>query len=388
MILRLIERGARRVARRGMLAARAGFLRMTHASGLVAREFDPSSIRRILAVRLDRLGDLVLTLPALDDLAVAYPNAHRVVMVPPAHAPLLRGRTTLHRVVVAEHDGDVSALALKIAAVEPDLAIDFSPIDDLRAARAMALARVPARVGLAGGGREVYFTKTTSPGHRSRPLTELNGLVVGAVGGTPSTDAPFIEIDRDSGIEAEGLLRQLGAPSGWPRIAIHPGGHYPSQRWPVERFADVAVALAARHSGKVVILGGPGDDEMVRALHRFGAEHSVMVPPVDVASLASVLSRCDILIANNSGPLHLAGAIGMPTVSVMGPTDPVRFWPMGVEQTVLRRRELACSPCARGRCGPHDCLQGITVSEVLDAAQELLDAALARRHRAEAGVAR
>ena len=143
MILRLIERAARRVARRGMLTARAGFLRMTHASGLVARELDPSSIRRILAVRLDRLGDLVLTLPALDDLAAAYPNAHRVVMVTPAHAPLLRGRTTLHRVVVAEHDGDVGALALKIAAVEPDLAIDFSPVDDLRAARAMALARAP-----------------------------------------------------------------------------------------------------------------------------------------------------------------------------------------------------------------------------------------------------
>ena len=90
MIGRLIERTARRVARRGMLAARAGFLRMTHASGLAEREIDPSKVERILAVRLDRLGDLVLTLPAIDDLAVAYPNAHRVMMVPPAHAPLLR----------------------------------------------------------------------------------------------------------------------------------------------------------------------------------------------------------------------------------------------------------------------------------------------------------
>lgn len=387
MIARLIERAARRVARRGILAARSGFLRITHASGLVSREFDPSAIRRILAVRLDRLGDLVLTLPALDDLAAAYPNAHRVVMVPPAHAPLLRGRAAVHRVIAAEHDGDVRELALGIAAAEPDLGVDFSPVDDLRAARAMALARVPARVGLAGGGREVYFTKTASAGIRSRPLTEANGLVVNAAGGRASTAAPRLEVDRDSGIEAEGLLRQLGAPSGWLRIAVHPGGYYPSQRWPVDRFADVAVALAARHGGKVVILGGPGDDELVRALHRLGADHSVVLPTVDVASLAAVLSRCDLLIANNSGPLHLAGAVGVATVSIMGPTDPVRFWPMGVEQTVLRRTDLACSPCVRGRCGPHDCLEGITVSEVLDAAQELLDVAVARRRRAEAGVA-
>jgi ADP-heptose:LPS heptosyltransferase len=388
VIGRLIERTARKAARRGILAARAGLLRMTHASGLTTREIDPSSVGRVLAVRLDRLGDLVLTLPALDDLAAAYPNAHRVVMVPPAHAPLLRGRPAVHRVVAAEHDGDVHALALGIAAVEPDLAVDFSPIDDLRAARALALARVPDRVGLAGGGREVYFTKTASTGNRSRPLTEANGLVVEAAGGNASTAAPYLEIDSDAGIEAEGLLRQLGSPSGWPRIAVHPGGYYPSQRWPIDRFADVAVALAARKRGKIVILGGPGDDELVRALHRFGADHSVIVPTVDVLSLAAVLSRCDILIANNSGPLHLAGAVGLPTVSIMGPTDPVMFWPMGVEQTVLRRRDVACSPCTRGKCGPHDCLEGISVSEVLDAAHELLDAALARRRGAEAGVAR
>jgi ADP-heptose:LPS heptosyltransferase len=385
MILRLVDRAARRAARRVLLAARSGFLRWTHASGLTPRELDPAAIHRILAVRLDRLGDLVLTLPALDDLAAAYPNAHRAALVPQAHAPLLQGRTAIHRVVAAEHEGDVGALAMRIAAIEPDLAVDFSPVDDLRAARAMALARVPFRVGLAGGGREVYFTGAVAPGRGSRPVWETNGLVVRTAGGTPTAAAPEVEVDRDVGIEAEALLRQLGAPSGWPRVAIHPGGTYPSQRWPVVRFADVAVALAARHGGKIIILGGPGDDELVRAVYRLGTEHSVIVPPVDVARLAAVLSRCDILIANNSGPLHLGGAVGLPTVSVMGPTDPARFWPMGTEQAVLRRSGLACSPCSRGWCGPHDCLQGITVSEVLDAAQRLLEGALAKRRRVEAG---
>jgi ADP-heptose:LPS heptosyltransferase len=171
-------------------------------------------------------------------------------------------------------------------------------------------------------------------------------------------------------------LRQLGAPSGWPRIAVHPGGHYPAQRWPVERFAVVAVALAAKRGGKVVIIGGPGEDELVRTLYRYGAEHAVIVPAVDVLTLAAVMSRCDLLLGNNSGPLHLAGAIGLPTVSVMGPTDPARFWPMGREQTVLRRADVACSPCTRGSCGPHDCLVGIGVSEVIEAAQELMDATL------------
>jgi len=380
VIARLVERAARRAVHRARLASRSAALRLSSWPAFEQRRVDAAQVRRILAVRLDRLGDVVLTLPALDALAESYPNAHRMVMVRPALAPLIHGRPSVHRVVVAEHDADVHALARVMAACEPDLAVDFSAVDDLRAARALVLARVRDRVGLAGGGREVYFTNTASP-DAPCSLSELNGLVVEAAGGIASAASPSVTLDARARSAAEALLRQLGAPSGWPRIAVHPGGHYPTQRWPVERFADVAVALAVRHKGRVVILSGPGEEELVRSLYRYGSEHAVIVPALDVASLAAVMGCCDVLLANNSGPLHLAAAIGLPTVSVMGPTDPVRFWPMGREQTVIRLQGLACSPCTRGRCGPHDCLRGIGVSEVLEAAQDLLDAALSRSRR-------
>jgi heptosyltransferase-2 len=375
MIARLVERAARRAVHRARLVSRGAALRLAHWPPFEQRRVDPANVHRILAVRLDRLGDLVLTLPALDALAESYPNAHRMVMVRPALAPLIHGRPSVHRVVVAEHDSDVEALARRMASCEADLAVDFSAVDDLRAARALVLAGVRDRVGLAGGGREVYFTNTASP-DRPCSLSELNGRVVEAAGGVPSAVAPSVTVSPRARSDAEALLRGLGAPSGWPRIAVHPGGHHATQRWPVERFADVAVALAVRRGGRVVILSGPGEEELVRALYRCGSEHSVIVPAVDVLSLAAVLGCCDVLLANNSGPLHLAAAVGLRTVSVMGPTDPVRFWPMGREQSVFRLPDLACSPCSRGRCGPHDCLRGIGVSEVLDAAQRLLDAAL------------
>jgi ADP-heptose:LPS heptosyltransferase len=209
-------------------------------------------------------------------------------------------------------------------------------------------------------------------------MSDLGGLLVEAAGGNAPHAAPQVNVTAEAGREAEDLLRQLGVSPDWLRIAVHPGGHYPTQRWPVDRFADVAVALAASKHGKIVILGGPGEDELVKALCHYAAEHAVIIPPVDVASLAAVMSRCDLLLANNSGPLHLAGAVGLATVSVMGPSDPVRFHPMGRVQAVIRRENLPCSPCTRGRCGPHDCLRGIGASEVLQAAQEILDTSRAR----------
>ncbi len=177
MIARRAERAVRRVVRRGRLASRAAALRLVHWPVLEETDVDPTTVHRVLAVRLDRLGDLVLTLPAIDALAETFPNAHRMVMVRPAFAPLLEGRPSVHRVIVAEHDTDVHALALEIRSLRPDLAVDFSAVDDLLAARALALAGTANRVGLAGGGREVYFTKTAEI-EVPCSVSEMGGLAV------------------------------------------------------------------------------------------------------------------------------------------------------------------------------------------------------------------
>ena len=114
----------------------------------------------------------------------------------------------------------------------------------------------------------------------------------------------------------------------------------------------------------------------------------IVLPDLAIRSLESVLSRCVLLLANNSGPLHLAGAVGIPTVSVMGPTDPSRFWPQGRYQTVLRNDDLPCSPCSRGQCAPHECLKTITSDEVARGALELLDPLRVAVQMAEADVER
>ena len=382
MIERLIERAARRAARRLLLDARGMALRLRHRRPRPAVRPATDRVRRIAAIRLDRLGDLVLTLPALDDLAASYTRAELVAFVRPALAPLLAGRASVQRVIEVPREDDRNSLASRIAAVDADLAVDFSLEDDLLAARALASAGVPVRVGLAGGGREVFFTETASVRGDRLSLPAINARLVAAAAATPSHARPAHDIPPEEDREAENLLNRLGTPPGQPRIAVHPGGHHPSQRWPVERFAGAARALARRCGGKVVILGGPDDVGLVAALEELLVPAPVTVGAAGLRVLAAVMGRCDLLLANNSGPLHLAGAVGLPTVSVMGPTDPQRFWPQGIDQVVVRRWELICSPCTRGRCAPHDCLVGISAAEVVRAAESLLERIHPREDRA------
>jgi ADP-heptose:LPS heptosyltransferase len=205
-------------------------------------------------------------------------------------------------------------------------------------------------------------------------MLEENSSLVESLGGRRSTLPPSLPVPAPERDIAEAHLLRAGAIPGELRIAVHPGGYYPSQRYPLERFARAAAILAERHGGRVVVLGGPADRELSRALYRASGSSAVQVPTGNVMHLASVLHNCDLLLANNSGPVHLAGAVGLPTVSVMGPTDPVRFTPGGPLNRVLRRNDLPCSPCSRGECGSHECLLGISEDSLVRAAETMIGA--------------
>jgi ADP-heptose:LPS heptosyltransferase len=157
-------------------------------------------------------------------------------------------------------------------------------------------------------------------------------------------------------------------------IGLHPGGRHPTQRWGAERFARLAGRLSELGSRPVVLGGGPdaGDVDRIRRLAPVEVPH--LETDADAKSLARALAGLDLLVCNNSGPLHLASLIGVPTVSTMGPTRPELWWPAGHRARVLRRDELDCIGCNSGRCRmpSHLCMDLITVDDVLGAVSESL----------------
>ncbi|MCA9177786.1 MAG: lipopolysaccharide heptosyltransferase II [Planctomycetales bacterium] len=170
----------------------------------------------------------------------------------------------------------------------------------------------------------------------------------------------------------------LASPSHRPFVAINPGATYGSaKRWPPDRFAEVARALGKSHD--VVIVGGPGEREMgdhiERRLIEWGvAGHRNLVGKTSLRELMEWLDRAELLVTNDSGPMHIANALGTPLVAIFGPTNHLKTCPWRGEAVELVRRPVACAPCMKRRCPfpHHACMNDIPSADVIAAAQRLL----------------
>jgi heptosyltransferase-2 len=161
-------------------------------------------------------------------------------------------------------------------------------------------------------------------------------------------------------------------PGAW--LAVNPGASYGSaKRWFPERFAVVADELAAEYGVKVVLTGGPGEREIGADIER-----SMRRPPLNligrtsVRELMAVLARCRLMVTNDSGPMHIAAAFGVPTVAIFGPTDHTTTSPLG-DRCRIVRNAVDCAPCLLRECPvDHRCMELVTTDAVLNAAYELL----------------
>lgn len=368
---RMLADRLRAAARRLCLGARAAaLLPLRLVRWRRPRPPRPEEVRRLLVVRTDRLGDMVLTTPALDALRAHFRLAEITVLAPSAPLELLEGHPAVDRRLPLGAGGLPKDLAGRF-----DLAIDFTPDERLRGALIVAGSRAPYRAGFAAAGRQVFFNLKGPRADRGRHVLDLNRDLVAALGAPAGPARPALRLAPPERGAARARLAGLGAAS--PRVAVHPGAHHPSQRWPAERFGELITALTTLTGAACLLVHAPGEEALARRIVAFTPD-ALAVPATSVRELMALIACCDLFVGNNTGPLHIAGALGVPTVSVMGPTDPARFAPRGPADRVLRR-DLPCSPCRRARCWHHTCLRGIEPEEVLEEALAALQARLDRK---------
>jgi len=367
---RMLPDRLRRAALRLYLVARSVVL---HVAGVLRRRQRrppaPSHVSRILVIRVDRLGDMALTTPALVDLREHFRKAEITVLAPPASLSLLEAHPAVDRRVPLAGRRLPQDLVGRY-----DLAIDFTPDESLRGALLARASRARHRVGFRAAGRQVGFSMRGPRADPRRHVLDLNRGLLETLGVATKTTHPILYVTAQERGAAQARLAALGAAA--PRVALHPGGHYATQRWSPECFAELIGLLTGRTGAACVVLAGPDEQELCRRI--CAATPDALSPgPTTVREMMALIASCDLFIGNNSGPLHVATALGLPTVSVMGPTDPLRFAPRGPADRVLRR-DLPCSPCHRARCWHHTCLRSIEPDEVLAQAQAALERLLPR----------
>lgn len=338
--------------------------------------------RRILLIRTDRIGDVLLSTPAIKAVRQAYPNAHIAMMVRPYAADIVDGNPYLDEVVLYDKDGEHKGIfsTLRFAAglrkKRFDLAIIFHPTN--RSNIIPFLAGIPERVGYDRKGGIFLTKRLKDTKHLGRKHEIDYNLDVLLAAGIEAKDRALYMPVKDEDeriIERFFVLNGLGTKD--TIIAIHPGASCPSKRWPAYRFGRVADELINRHKVKVVIIGGPADIKTVGE-----AETGMLNKPIvlseghSLGEVAALLRRCRIFISNDSGPVHIAVAVGTPVISIFGRLDPglspARWGPVGLKDIVIHK-DVGCKECLAHNCKINfKCLDAITVEDVLGAAEGLL----------------
>lgn len=344
---------------------------------------------RVLLLRLERIGDLLMVIDAIAAAHAAWPGAQIDLAVGSWNAPLaalIPGLSGIDRVDVPwlsrEGTGLSSRGLMKQASVwrarRYDVVINFEP--DIRSNFLAWRTGAPLRFGYWTGGGGALLTDALVFDPESHVSANALALMRHATGGRTREPVEHQKLVPDAAAVAAADAVLGSARSAARLIGLHVSGGRESKQWHLARFAEVGRALAAEAGTTLVLTGGPGDRAMVDQVRRALGDRPVIdaAGALSLPATAALLARLDVLITGDTGPMHLAAAVGTPVVALFGPSDPRRYGPLAARQRVLRV-QLPCSPCGQVRLPPErcrghvpDCMDGITVEVVVRAARELL----------------
>jgi heptosyltransferase I len=349
-----------------------------------------SSPQRILIVKLSAIGDVIQTLPMVEALRTAFPLARIDWVVEEDARDLLAGHFALDRVIVSRrkswqkevfHRGgflkflkEIRDFLRELRGREYDWVIDNHGI--LKSGIVVFFSRGKRKIGfrrsrkIADEGNYLFTNERYRPLDIERHAVERY-LDLAAQLGVPVDGVPFkYEIDGEARKKANALLDKNG-PVGRPLVVIHPFARWETKQWPSGNFVELAEMLVET-GASLVFTGSPGDfpaiEDMINRIRKPAGVLN-LAGKTTLRELAAVFSAADLVVSTDTGPMHLAAAVGAPLIALFGPTAPWRTGPYGKSHTILRR-PLPCSPCFKKSCPGMECMKSLSVQEVAAAVRE------------------
>jgi lipopolysaccharide heptosyltransferase II len=333
-----------------------------------AKEQDrPTEMKRILFIRPGGIGDAVLLLPSIRILKEKFPDSSIDILCEKRNSDIFNLSGDINAIFLYDRGLDVFRVPRK----KYDVVIDTEQWHRLSAVVA-SLTGAPVRIGFDTNERRKLFTHPITYSHDNYEVYSFLHLLQPLTDTIPDfmTEKPFLDISGDAG---SSLLSELKATNNL--IALFPGASVPERRWGGEKFGMVARALSDL-GYRIMILGSASDKADADKIKRYAENSLDFTGKTSLRDVASLLKRSTLLISSDSGLLHLAYAVGTPTISLFGSGMRKKWAPRGKRHAVIDKR-LPCSPCTKFGYTPPcergvECLLSITVEEVLRAMEALL----------------
>ncbi len=345
-------------------------------------DFSGSSIRKILVIRLDRIGDMVMTTPIFRALKEKWPDAQITVLANPVNRNIVSNNPFIDHILVYDRKDIHKSMGNRLIFFRSirernfDLVIDPYLDYELKTSFLTRFIGKKFRLGFEFAGRGIFyniryqsnaFPVSTEKKHMADYYLDL----IMYLGVEAKQRQPEIFLNTVERKNAYKLLEKAGVNAESKIIGIHPGGNYQSQRWSVKKFAAVSDHLITNYNAKVVIFAGQAEKQLLSEFRDYAVKTPLFLDDLSLREFMAVLSHCNLFLCNNSGPLHIATALNISTVSTMGPTIPYHWWPRGNNHIVLRE-DLDCSPCKKGICKTHECMELIETDDFISAVETQL----------------
>lgn len=336
------------------------------------KKFSKDRVKKILVIRTDRIGDVVLSTSTVRALRENFPEGFIGFLTTSYTKDLVIGNKDIDEVIVYEQKTSVFKkidFIKKLKRYKFDLSVVLSPY--FESALFGYLSGSSFRIGYPlNGSGFLLSTKVDIKNHYKHEI-EACLDVVRLIGVDTYDKSPRLPLSREAEKYAEVFCAENGILPSDLTISIHPGGYEEHTRWMSEGYAKVADKLITQYKAKVILLGAKADKEVLEKIIRLMLQKPI-VSDLDISlqRLAAIIKRCDIFLGNNSGPMHIAAAVGTKVVAIFGaihPLDHENKWRPFGEGHIIVRKKMDCFDCHPGHCRDIKCMKMITVDDVLKA---------------------
>lgn len=327
--------------------------------------------QRFLVLRMSALGDIIHTLPAVSALRESFPSATIDWLVDRKWAPILEGNPSVNNVIAVDRGSwrDVISAVRRIRHKKYTLTIDFQSL--YRSAILGRLSGASKRLGFDAhysreSGAAFFYTDVVSP--RQLHKVEHNMELAEAAGARTNEIRFLLPAESDAAAQVEHTLAAKGVGD---YFVLSPGGGWGSKCWPAERYGELHRALTQKYGWQGIVSFGPGERDLAQSVRTSAGPPEPIVEMFDLRQLVALLRRARFLVAGDTGPLHLASALGTPVVGLYGPTDPFRNGPYSPRDVVVRKAQPEETTYRRDK-SPSPAMLAITVEDVIEAVERRL----------------